>query len=329
MAWQELPGERRGNTSTQTEMAAAGSPLAVEEEDLLSAAPAGSPLRDAWRRFIRNRAALGSLVVLIMLCILAVFAPYLHTTDPLAQNYSTLNAGPSPRHWFGTDALGRDQYSRLLYGLRAPLLAAIVGAAITAFLGALFGLIAGYYGGVMDAILARFTDAMFAFPGFTLALIVVSLYGNALDPYFGGGGRLMILIIVFAVVGWPGLMRFVRSLALSLKKQQFIEAARVAGSSDRKIIIRHVLPNVFGLMLVQVSFIMTYFVYTEAVLSIFGLGVEPPNPDLGQMLSDGASNMGTNYWEVLFPSLFLTILILAFTFLGDGVRDAVDPRMNK
>jgi ABC-type dipeptide/oligopeptide/nickel transport system permease subunit len=295
-------------------------------DEVIAARPAGSPTKDAWRRFHRNWAAMLSLVTIVALFMLAIFAPVLHTTNPLTQHYDALDLGPGPQHWFGTDNLGRDQYSRLLYGLRAPLLAGIVGAAITTILGTILGVAAGYFGGLIDTLLSRFTDLVFAFPGFTLALIVVSMYGNALDAVIAGAGRLMTLIVVFAVVGWPGLMRFVRSLTLSMKEQQFIEAARTCGTSHTRIIVSHLLPNMWGLILVQAGFIVIGFVYTEATLSIFGLGVEPPNPDLGQMLYNGTSNMGVSYWEVLFPSLFLVIIFLAFTFLADGLRDAFDPR---
>ncbi len=326
MARLDVPGERPRQGLQEMELATGVTPAGYEADLPPSETAAGSPTTDAWERFRHNWAAIVSLVLVVVLLILAIGAPILHTTDPFAQHYDALDLGPSPRHWFGTDNLGRDQYSRLLYGLRAPLLAGIVGAAITTVLGTILGVVAGYVGGLIDTVLARFTDLVFAFPGFTLALIVVSLYGNARDAVLAGSGRLLMLIVVFALVGWPGLMRFVRSLTLSMKEQQFIEAARTCGTSHTKIITQHLLPNMWGLILVQTGFIVIGFVYTEATLSIFGLGVQPPNPDLGQMLYNGSQNMGASYWEVLFPSVFLTIIFLAFTFLADGLRDAFDPR---
>jgi ABC-type dipeptide/oligopeptide/nickel transport system permease subunit len=284
-----------------------------------------SPTRDAWRRFRGNWAAMVSLTLILALILMALLAPFLHTSDPFTQNYSNLDLGPNPHHWFGTDGLGRDQYSRIVYGLRAPLLVGIVGAAVTALMGTVLGLVAGFYGGIIDSVLSRITDLMFAFPSFTLAIIIMSFYGSALDPYFAGGGRLLILIFVFALTGWSGLMRFVRSLILGMKQEQFIEAARVVGTSDTRILTRHFLPNIWGALLVQSSFIIVGFIFTEAALSIFGLGIEPPNPDLGSMLIYGSQRLGINYWEAGFPSFFLTCMILAFTFLGDGIRDAVDP----
>lgn len=302
-------------------------PVVVEDAafDEADGARVTSPARNAWRRFRRNWAAMISLVIVAGLVLMAIFAPFMHTMNPFTQNYNNLDLGPNPQHWFGTDGLGRDQYSRIIYGLRAPLLVGLVGAGITALLGTVFGLMGGYYGGVIDSVLSRITDLMFAFPSFTLAIIIMSFYGSVLDPYFAGGGRLLILILVFALTGWSGLMRFVRSLTLGMRKQQYIEAARVAGSRDRKILTGHFLPNMWGSLLVQSSFIVVGYIFTEAALSIFGLGVEPPNPDLGSMLIYGSQRLGINYWEAGFPSLFLTGLILAFTFLGDGIRDAVDP----
>lgn len=323
---QDAPGDGPGRLATEMELTAVVTPAGYEPEQVIAGPAAGSPAMDAWRRFRGNWAAVLSLATIVALFGLAIFAPFLHTTNPLTQHYDALDLGPGPQHWFGTDSLGRDQYSRLLYGLRVPLLAGIVGAAITTIMGTLLGVVAGYFGGPIDTLLSRFTDLIFAFPGFTLALIVVSVYGNALDSIIAGAGRLLTLIVVFGLVGWPGLMRFVRSLTLSMKEQQFIEAARTCGTSHAKIIFSHLLPNMWGLILVQAGFIVISFVYTEATLSIFGLGVEPPNPDLGQMLYNGTSNMGVSYWEVLFPSAFLVIIFLAFTFLADGLRDAFDPR---
>ena len=327
MAQQDrLPSETVRRAASQPQLAAAATPAGQEMQDVAVQTRVSSPGRDAWRRFRGNWAAMLSLIVILVFIFLAIFAPFLHTADPLANNYVALDQPPSAHHWFGTDGLGRDYYSRMLYGLRVPLLVSIIGTTITVVLGALIGVISGFFGGVVDNILARVTDVMFAFPGFTLALIIVSLYGSALDPYFGGAGRLLVLIIVFAIVGWPGLMRFVRSLTLSMKEQQFIEAAKTLGTTNRKIILRHLLPNMWGLILVQASFIVVGFIYTEAVLSLFGLGVTAPNPDLGQMLFEGTSKMGLNDAEYIIPSIFLMVLILGFTFLGDGVRDAVDPR---
>lgn len=285
-----------------------------------------SPGRDSRRRFRSNWAAMASLITIVALVIMAIFAPLMHTADPLAQNYFTLNQGPSLSHWFGTDGVGEDLYSRVVYGLRVPLMVGLIGSIITVGIGTLVGLFAGYFGGLLDTVLSRFTDLMFAFPAFLLALVTVSMFRQA--PIFAGVGRVLLLVVVFSAVSWPPLTRFVRSLALSMKEQQFVEAARTSGSSNFKIIRRHLLANMYGLILVQGSFIAVGIVYTETTLSIFGLGVPPPNPDLGQLLYDGSTTMNVDPTQVLFPAIFLTAMLLAFTFIGDGVRDAIDPRMN-
>ena len=324
---ERAPSDSLQRAASQMDLSAVATPAGRETEEVVETR-VSSPGKDAWRRFSHNWAAMASLITIILLILMAIFAPLLHASAPMAQNYSLLDQAPSGHHWFGTDGLGRDYYSRILYGLRVPLLVGIIGAVVTVILGTLLGALSGFLGGIIDSLLSRFTDLMFAFPGFTLALIVMSLFGPALDPYFAGAGRLMMLILVFAVVGWPGLMRFVRSLALSMREQQFIEAARTSGTGTWGILRKHLMPNMYGVILVQASFIVVSFVYTEAVLSIFGLGVEPPNPDLGNMLYEGTQHLALNYWEAIIPSIFLTIIILAFTFLGDGVRDAVDPRSN-
>jgi peptide/nickel transport system permease protein len=313
--------EDRGTVRAQVD-------LATREDEEIFALGIRSPARDAWLRFRRNWPAVISLAIVVVLILMALFAPFLHTTSAYIQDYNSLDQGPSWAHWCGTDGVGRDLYSRLLYGLRVPLIVGFIGTSITVLIGVFIGVIAGFARGVVDAALSRFTDLMFAFPAFLLALIVVSLFGPALDPYFGGAGRVILLSIIFALVSWPPLMRFVRALTLSLRDQQFVEAARTCGTTSWNIVWRHLLPNMWGLVLVQASFIVVSVISTESVLSILGLGVNPPNPDLGQMLSDGVQRMDYSGWEVLVPSVVLSALILALTFLGDGLRDAVDPRMS-
>lgn len=332
MAQQREPVPSDDLLRAEASMGVAASPGVAAEAEAVPATRVTSPGKDAWRRFRKNWAAVLSLSVIILCSLAAIFAPFLHTLDPTVGDFSVPTySGPSASHWFGTDGGGLDEYSRIVYGLRIPLIVGIVGAAITTILGALFGVISGYAGGWLDSLISRFTDLMFAFPAFLMAVLCMEFFGNLLDNspinnYLAGGGRVMIFTIVFAAVGWPPLMRFVRSLSLSLKEQQFVEAARTSGSSSWRILVRHLLPNMYGLILVQAGFIVVNFIYTEAVISILGLGVQPPNPDLGVMLAHGPEAFGFSYWPVIFPSIFITILILAFTFLGDGVRDAVDPR---
>lgn len=326
-------GRAEGRLALGTPVAPEGEPLA--ERATVTATRVSSPARDAWRRFRRNWAAMASLAIVIILLMAAVLAPFLHTIDPTLQPscYCHLNLGPTSTHFFGTDGTGEDIYSRVLYGMRIVYAVGLLGTIITVILGTLIGVIAGYFGGAIDSLFSRLTDLFFAFPAFLLALLTISLFGPAFDPLLGGTGRVILLTIVFSLVSWPPLTRFVRSLALALREQQFVEAARTSGSSSWKILRRHLLPNMVGLILVQAALITVGIVYIEVSLSIFGLGVPPPNPDLGQMLYDGSSQLSQGvqpgfYAEVIFPSIFLSVLLLAFTFIGDGVRDAVDPRMN-
>jgi ABC-type dipeptide/oligopeptide/nickel transport system permease subunit len=322
----DLPSENVIHAESQFELGAGLGGFEAEAAEELRDARVVSPWAGARHRFLANRAATVALVILSIMCFMAVFARFMHTADPIAPNFNAVNQGPSGSHWFGADPLGRDTYTRLVYGLRVPILTAALGTTVTVVIGTLLGLIAGFSGGRTDFALSRITDFVFAFPGFLLALIVVSFFGPALDNYFAGGGRVLLLAMVFALVSWPTLMRFVRSLTLSLKEQQFIEAARVCGGTNRTIVIRHLLPNIWGLVLVQASFIAIGLVSIEAVLSILGLGVQAPNPDLGSILNEGVQHMVADPWEVFFSSLVLTLLVVGFTFVGDGLRDAIDPR---
>lgn len=326
MAQEKLPSDNLLHVSGERELGG-DAPAAGADADEFASTRLSSPARDAWRRFRRNWAAMISLGIILLFILMAVFAPFMHTSDITRQDVNALAVGPNWQHWMGTDQNGRDTYSRLVFGLRVPLVVGIIGTAITVIIGTLLGVVSGYVGGLIDGLLSRFTDLMFAFPGFTLALIVVSLFGPAADKLgLGGTGRVIILTIVFALVSWPPLMRFVRSLALSMKEQQFVEAARTSGTRHWGIMWRHLLPNMWGLILVQGAFIVVGVISTETVLSIFGLTVQPPNPDLGAMLYEGVQNIGLSYWLVIFPGLVLAVLIVAFTFVADGFRDAIDPR---
>lgn len=323
---------RRDNVLEGGSRAGLSTPAAIAEtSDELSALASprvSSPTRDAWRRFRHNWAAMLSLVVLAVLIIMALFAPFMHTANPSAPNYSAYEIQPDFQYWFGTDALGQDEYSRVVYGLRVPLIVGLIGTLITVMVGTFIGVIAGFYRGIVDSLMSRFTDLMFAFPSFLLALLVVSLFGHTFDPWFGGQGRVVLLTALFAFVSWPALTRFVRSLALGLKDQQFVEAARTSGSSNWKIMRVHLLPNMIGLILVQAALTTVGIIYNEVALAIFGLGPPPTTPDLGVMLVQGVSALEVSDNLVLFPAIALSLLLVSLTFIGDGVRDAVDPRLN-
>lgn len=285
--------------------------------------------RQAMDRFKANRLALASLCALIGLVVLALIANFLPLIDPTFGDPFHQDSFPSRHNLLGTDASGHDLFSAMIFGLRPALAVGIIGQVVTTILGILIGVIAGFYGGWIDSVLSRFTDFVFALPTFLLAFLTVAVLGPSWDTLFSGAGRVVLITIVFGLVGWPPLMRFVRALTLSLKEQQFVEAATSIGTPRWKIITRHILPNTWGLVLVQTTFGVGGFIYNETTLSLLGLGVQPPNPDLGELISIGAQHIDINQWEAIAPAALLAVLVVAFAFLGDGLRDAIDPRASE
>jgi ABC-type dipeptide/oligopeptide/nickel transport system permease subunit len=282
--------------------------------------------REAMRRFRANRLAMASLVVLLALIAAALLANLLPLIDPTVNDPFNQDSFPSRMHLLGTDSSGHDLLSAIIYGLRPALAVGIIGQVVATILGVGIGVAAGFYGGKLDAVLSRFTDFVFALPTFLLAFLTVAVLGPDWDTFFGGTGRIVLITIVFGLVGWPPLMRFVRALTLSFKEQQFVEAAHAVGTPRWKIITRHILPNTWGLVLVQATFGIGGFIYNETTLSLLGLGVQPPNPDLGSLVSNGAQHIDINWLESVAPAAVLAVLVVSFAFLGDGLRDAVDAR---
>ncbi|MDB5076342.1 MAG: transporter permease [Chloroflexi bacterium] len=315
----------RGDTSSGAPPVRLGFPLTVEAVEL-------KPIslgRQAMQRFTQNRLAVLSLLVLLVLIVLAIFANLLPLINPTVGDPFNQDSFPSRLHLLGTDSSGHDLLSAILYGLRPALAVGIIGQVVATILGVAIGVVAGYFGGWIDSVLSRITDLVFALPTFLLAFLAVAVLGSAWDTLFGGTGRVVLITIIFGMVGWPPLMRFVRALTLSFKEQQFVEAAHSIGTSRWKIIIRHILPNTWGLVLVQATFGVGGFIYNETTLSLLGLGVQPPNPDLGALVSIGAEHIDINWLESIAPAVVLAVLVVAFAFLGDGLRDAIDPRASE
>ena len=288
-----------------------------------------SPFRLAMRRFARNKLAVVSFVVLVILLLAAITAQWLPLTDPTVPDAANTDAWPSAQHWLGTDSNGHDLFSTMIYGMRPAFIVGIVGAVISTILGVTIGVLAGFKGGWVDTVFSRFTDFMFAIPVLVFALLAEALFTNSDTPItaaLGGDARIVVMTVVFALFGWPPLMRFVRGLTLQYKEMQFVEAARSMGVSNRSIITRHILPNTWGLVLVQATFLVAGFIYNEIILSVLGLGVQIPTPDLGYLADQALANLEVNWVETIAPSALLTILIVAFAFLGDGLRDALDPQ---
>ena len=279
---------------------------------------------DAWRRFRRNRLAVLGATVVILLILIAVLSPLLVQLgilqNPIKQDVANIEVGPfQAGHPLGSDELGRDTLSRLLYGSRISLSVGILVQAIILPIGLAIGLAAGYAGGRVDNILMRFTDIWYAFPDLLFVLVVVSVFTPNLLTIFGA----------IALVNWVGLARLVRGQVLSIKEKEFIEAARSSGSSPFKLVVKHLLPNSLGPIIVTVTFGIPQAIFLEAVLSFLGVGIQPPTPTWGQMVFDGYQAVYANPTSVVFPALAIGFTLLAFSFMGDGLRDALDPRMRR
>jgi oligopeptide transport system permease protein len=279
---------------------------------------------DAWQRFRRNRLALVGAAIVIVLILVALLSPLLAhfgiIQDPLKQDVANIEAAPGQaRHLFGSDELGRDTLSRLMYGSRISLTVGLVVQGIILPVGLGIGLWAGYAGGRIDNILMRFTDVWYAFPDLLFVLVVVSVFGGNLLSIFGA----------IALVNWVGLARLVRGQVLSIKEKEFVEAARSSGSAPLKIVLKHLLPNSLGPIIVTVVFGIPNAIFLEAVLSFLGVGIQPPTPTWGQMVFDGYEAVYANPTSVVFPALAIGFTLLAFSFIGDGLRDALDPRMRR
>jgi oligopeptide transport system permease protein len=279
---------------------------------------------DAWMRFRRNRLAVGSLAFVLLLITLAVIAPLLERfgllQDPTAQDVVSNYLGPgAAHHILGTDDLGRDVLSKVIFGSQVSLSIGILVQAIVLVIGGSIGLAAGYFGGWIDNALMRFTDIMYAFPDLLFVLIIVAALGPTLLNIF----------VAIGLVSWVGLARLVRGQVLSIKEKEFVEAARAAGSSPIKIILKHLLPNSLGPVIVSLTFGIPAAIFTEAILDFLGVGLRPPQPTWGVMVFEGYAAVDAYPYLVIIPCVALSMTMLAFNFIGDGLRDALDPRMRR
>jgi oligopeptide transport system permease protein len=292
---------------------------------------------DALWRLMRNRAAIAGLAVIAIAALVAVFAGVIAPYDPVTyQDTSKSLMEPiwtqafgskytDPGYILGSDALGRDIMSRLMYGARISLVVGFVPVAIVFVIGASVGMLSGYLGGWADNLLMRFTDVIYAFPELLFVIIIVaSLRGTGLGELLGG---LVLIFVALAIVSWVTLARVVRGQVLSLKHREFIEAARAIGATPGRIMIRHLFPNVLAPVIVLLAFAVPGAILTEATLSFLGIGIRPPTPTWGGMINEGFVVFSTTPWPVMLPALCISLILLAFTFVGDGLRDALDPRM--
>ncbi len=276
-----------------------------------------SPWSDALHRLLQNKGATVGGVIFLLIVFAAVAAPILVSHNPIRLDVSQSLEPPSARHWLGTDQFGRDILSRIIYGSRISVAMGLVAVAIAVVGGSTLGLLSGYYRGTVDTLVMRLVDVMLAFPGILLALAIIAVLGSQLSS----------AMIAVGVSGMPVFIRVVRASTLSVREFQYVEAARAAGCGDIRILLRHVLPNVAAPIIVLVTLGIPGAIIAGAALSFLGLGIKPPTPDWGEMLSNGRSYMNTAWWLSTFPGLSIMIMVLAINLFGDGLRDALDPRL--
>ena len=275
-----------------------------------------SPGRRVLMRLARRRGAMVALGVVVFFILLALLAPQLAPFDPLATRWSAVRKGPSAAHWFGTDEIGRDVLSRVIFGTRASLLAGCVSVSIALALGVPIGLAAGYIGGWVDALISRMTDAMLACPFLILAIALAAFLGPSLTN----------AMIAIGISATPIFVRLTRAAVLQVKVEDYIEAARAVGNSHLRIALRHILPNVVPPLIVQATLAVAAAVIAEAALSFLGLGQQPPAPSWGSMLNTAKNYIDNAPWMAVWPGLSIFLLVLSFNLLGDGLRDAFDPK---
>jgi peptide/nickel transport system permease protein len=270
----------------------------------------------ALERFRRNRLAVIGFALIGVFVLIAIFASIISPFDPIQQNYDQLLQPPSLTHWFGTDNLGRDVLSRVIYGTRVSLTAGVLAVALAALIGVSLGLLAGFLGGVTDNIIMRLIDAMLAFPFLVLAISLAAILGPSLQN----------AMLAIAVVSIPVFARVTRGQVLSERERDYVQAAKALGANDLRIMVQHVLPNIAGPIIIQCTLSIAGAILAESSLSFLGLGVQPPTPSWGEMLNVARGYLRDAPWTAIAPGVLIFIAVLAFNLLGDGLRDALDPR---
>jgi peptide/nickel transport system permease protein len=275
-----------------------------------------TPRRKAWRRLLRRGGAMLGLAVVVFFVFIAIFAPWLAPHDPLGTSWSAVRAAPSAAHWFGADELGRDVLSRIIWGTRASILAGVVSVSISLALGVPIGMAAGYLGRWVDALISRVTDAMLACPFLILAIALAAFLGPSLTN----------AMIAIGISATPIFIRLTRAQVLAAKSEDYVEAARALGNPHVRIALRHIFPNIVAPLIVQATLAIAAAVIAEASLSFLGLGQQPPAPSWGSMLNTARNYVDQAPWMAIWPGVSIFLLVLSFNLLGDGLRDALDPR---
>lgn len=274
--------------------------------------------QDARRRFSQNKAAVTSLVVLFCIALFVVFAPMLSPFAYDDTDWGMMSAAPESEigHYFGTDSSGRDLLVRVAIGGRISLMVGVAAALVAVLVGTLYGSLAGYIGGKTDSVMMRLLEILNSFPFMFFVILLVTFFGQ----------NILLIFIAIGMVSWLDMARIVRGQTLGLKRKEFIEAALVGGVSTRKIVLRHIVPNVLGVVVVYASLLVPSMILFESFLSFLGLGTQEPLSSWGALLSDGANSMEVSPWLLLFPAAFLVVTLFCFNFIGDGLRDALDPK---
>ncbi len=270
-----------------------------------------------WSRFFRDKLAVAGLVIVLSFFALSILTPVIAPYDPSAIDVDSILLPPSAQHLFGTDDLGRDVFTRMLYGAGISLKVGFVAVGIATIIGVLLGAVAGYYGGVIDLVIMRFVDIMLCFPSFFLILAVIAF----LEP------SIFNIMAVIGLTSWMGITRLVRAEFLSLKERDFVLAVKAMGAKSPRIIFLHILPNAMAPVLVAATLGIASAVLVESALSFLGIGVQPPTPSWGNILTLGQSTLGVAWWLSLFPGMAILITVLGYNLLGEGIRDAIDPRL--
>jgi peptide/nickel transport system permease protein len=276
-----------------------------------------SQWRDIRKRYVRNRLAVVGLVMVFIVIFVAIFAPLLAPYSPTHQDLFNTEAAPSSQHWFGTDVVGRDQFTRVLYGARIALIVGISSILLATFIGVILGSVAGYFGNAWDSLIMRICDIFFAFPLLVGAIVIITVVGQGVLP----------VIIALAIFGWATIARLLRGSMLSIRESEYVEAARSLGATRRRIVTRHILPNSFAPVLIFAAFSVGSAIIAEAALSYLGVGVKPDVPEWGSMIAAGQGKLDSEWWLSILPSCAVVFTVLAFVFVGDGLRDALDPKL--
>lgn len=270
------------------------------------------------RELIKNKIAFAGLIFIIIILFFALFAPLIASYDPGYIDAKSVLSPPSRAHIFGTDTLGRDIFSRIVYGSRISLSVGFIAVGIAVLVGIFFGSIAGYYGGRLDYCIMRFVDIMLCFPTLFLILAVIAI----LEP------SIFNIMVVIGLTGWMGVARLIRAEILTLKERDYVAASKIMGAKDTWIVLRHLVPNAMGPVMVSATLGVGGAILTESALSFLGIGVQPPTPSWGNILMDGKSTLGVAWWLTIYPGVFILLTVLAYNLLGEGLRDILEPRIH-